>query len=239
MRRGASHDAPENTLASARLAWAQGADALELDVHRTKDGELVVAHDEDLPHVAGAPRRIDASTLAELQGFDVGRWKGAAFAGEKIPYLGEMLATVPARHRVFTEIKGGPEVVTALVRAVARSEIPNEQIVVITFDRLAARAAKQALPRCEAGWIIDAPRTWHEGALAAMLRMATDLRLDALDFESSWPLDTALVQQIHQFGFKVYAWTVDDPEVACRLAAAGVDGVTRNRPAWLREQLAG
>jgi glycerophosphoryl diester phosphodiesterase len=60
--RGASYDAPENTLAAARLAWAQGADALELDLHLTRDGRLAVIHDNDLQRVAGDPRLVAAAT---------------------------------------------------------------------------------------------------------------------------------------------------------------------------------
>src|SRR5687767_10257607 len=81
--RGASHDAPENTLAAVRLAWAQHADAVEVDVHLTRDGRLAVIHDPDTQRTAGVARVVAQSTLAELQLLDVGRWKASRFAGEK------------------------------------------------------------------------------------------------------------------------------------------------------------
>src|SRR5512138_815337 len=83
--RGASADAPENTLAAFRLALEQGADGVELDVWRCRTGEVVVLHDEDTRRVAGSPLRVREATLAELRALDVGAWKGPGFRGERIP----------------------------------------------------------------------------------------------------------------------------------------------------------
>src|SRR5512140_2434513 len=94
--RGASADAPENTLAAFRLALAQGADGVELDVWRCATGEVVVVHDEDLRRVAGLPVRVPDATLAELRAADVGAWKGEAFRGERVPLLEEVLSALPA-----------------------------------------------------------------------------------------------------------------------------------------------
>jgi glycerophosphoryl diester phosphodiesterase len=236
--RGASYDAPENTLAAVRLAWAQHADAVEVDVHLTRDGQLAVIHDEDLRRVAGDPRQIANTTLAELEPLDVGNWKDAKFAGEKIPALAKVLALVPAGKRVFVEIKGGPEVVTALERCVAASGLAPGQVVTISFDRFAAQAAKLAMPRHAAAWILDSVEAMGGISIGEILDTAQTLGLDALDFEAGWPLDERLMQQIHRRGFQVYVWTVDDVRRARRLRTAGLDGVTTNRPGWLRSQLA-
>src|SRR4051794_3938882 len=93
--RGASHDAPENTLAAIKLAWQQEADAAEFDLHLSRDGKLVVIHDADTRRVAGVDKRVAEQTLAELRRLDVGAWKGPRFAGERIATLEEVLATVP------------------------------------------------------------------------------------------------------------------------------------------------
>jgi glycerophosphoryl diester phosphodiesterase len=236
--RGASWDAPENTLAAARLAWEQGADALELDLHLTKDGRLAVIHDEDLWRTAADRRRVAEVTMAELATLDVGRWKSGKFAGEKIPDLAAVLALLPPDKRVFIEIKGGPEVVAELGRVVTAADLRPGQAVIISFDRFAAQAAKRVLPQHEAAWILDAPGAMAGVQLPDVLRISRELGLDAIDFESSWPLDAGSVQQIHQERFKAYVWTVDDPDRARRLLLAGVDGVTTNRPGWLRPQLA-
>src|SRR5256886_17013132 len=81
--RGASHDAPENTLAAIRLAWQQQADAVEVDVQLSKDGKLVVIHDDNTKRSGRFARKVNALTLDELRKLDVGRWKGNRWAGEK------------------------------------------------------------------------------------------------------------------------------------------------------------
>jgi len=94
--RGASAEAPENTLAAFRLAMAQGADGVELDVWRCGTGELVVAHDDDLRRVGGSPLVVRKASLAALRAVDVGSWKGERFRGERVPLLAEVLEAVPS-----------------------------------------------------------------------------------------------------------------------------------------------
>src|SRR5512147_2630414 len=93
--RGASAEAPENTLAAFRLAMAQGADGVELDVHRCASGEVVVIHDEDARRTAGAPLRVAEAPLQALRALDAGGWKGEQFRGERIPLLAEVLEALP------------------------------------------------------------------------------------------------------------------------------------------------
>src|SRR5579864_3356404 len=95
--RGASGEAPENTIAAFDLALEQGAELLELDVHRTADGHLVVQHDFSLARTAGRPGQIGECTLEELRQFDVGAWRGAAWAGQRLPTLEEVLDRYAAR----------------------------------------------------------------------------------------------------------------------------------------------
>jgi glycerophosphoryl diester phosphodiesterase len=105
--RGASHDAPENTLASFKLAWEQKADGIEGDFYLTKDGKIVCIHDKTTKRTSGQKVELDvaASTLAELRKVDVGAWKDPKYAGEKMPTLEEVLAIVPAGKVFFIEIK--------------------------------------------------------------------------------------------------------------------------------------
>ena len=98
--RGASHDAPENTLESVRLGWEQGADAVEVDVYLSKDGHIVVHHDDTTKKLAGVDRKVVAQTLAELQRLDVGAWKGAKWKGVRIPRLDDVLASIPEGRRM-------------------------------------------------------------------------------------------------------------------------------------------
>ena len=93
--RGASAEAPENTLAAFRLAVEQGADGVELDVWRCGSGEVVVHHDPDTARTGGVARLVSSTPWAELRRLDVGSWKGERFAGERIPLLAEVLDALP------------------------------------------------------------------------------------------------------------------------------------------------
>ena len=103
--------APENTLAAFNLAWKQGADAVEIDCHLTADGHLIVCHDGDTQRTTGRKLVIRQSTLAQLRELDAGAWKGARWAGQKLPTLAEVLDTIPENRRLLVEVKVGPEAV--------------------------------------------------------------------------------------------------------------------------------
>jgi glycerophosphoryl diester phosphodiesterase len=235
--RGASHDAPENTLAAAQLAWEQGADALEMDIRLTADRQLAVIHDETTRRVAGMAMAISNATSDELAELDVGSWKNPRYANEKIPLLGEMLANVPAQKRVFIELKGGPEVVAALKHCVADSSLTSNQIVVIAFDFAAVQAAKKALPDHAVAWILDYAAADQVLTIDDIAARCAAAGLDGMDLNVRWPIDANVVKRVHRAGLKLYVWTVDDPAVAKQLAAAGVDGIATNRPGWLRGQI--
>lgn len=236
--RGASHDAPENTLAAVRLAWSQGADAVEVDVHLTADERLAVIHDPDTQRTSGIATRVASASLGELQQLDVGSWKAPTFAAERVPALDDVLALVPVGKRIFVEVKSGPEAIGALVRSLARSRLSPAQIVVISFDLEVARRAKQQLSRCEVCWIVE--RDSPEGRLGVeeIVRRTRAAQLDALDLEAEW-VDEAWATQARANALKLYVWTVDDVALAQRLDAWAVRGITTNRPGWLRGQLAG
>jgi glycerophosphoryl diester phosphodiesterase len=238
--RGASHDAPENTLAALRLGYAQGADAGEVDVHLSGDARIVVHHDADTGRTTGRPQTLAALTAGELRRLNVGqwgRWQGSAFA-EGIPLLGEVLAVVPAGRRLFIEMKVGAEILPELERVIRASGLDARQLPLITFDLAAARTTKLRLPAHEVCWIVEHPAFGRAPQLDDLIRQTKAAGLDGLDLEYKFPIDTGFVRQVHTAGLKLYTWTVDDPTVARRLATAGLDGLTTNRPGWLRDQLA-
>lgn len=155
--RGASHDAPENTLTAARLAWDQGADAIEFDVRLTKDSQVVAFHDADSKRITGSARLVRGLTLAELRTLDAGRWKGVRFAGERIPTLAEMLAEAPPHKRVFIEIKDGPETVAAMAPVVRAAGLDTRRFVCISFDGETLKSCDKEIPGCEKAWIRKGP----------------------------------------------------------------------------------
>jgi glycerophosphoryl diester phosphodiesterase len=239
--RGASHDAPENTLAAIELGWAQKADAVEVDIQGSRDGQLVVIHDPTTTKTCGRRRSVAGQTLEELRQLDAGRWKGRAWAGQTIPTLAEAIDTIPDGRRLFVEIKCGAETVPEFARVVSRSGKAPGQVTPIGFDWEMMRRVKQALPRNEVCWVTAFRRHWRGHWTpdpAAWVARAKAGGLDGLDLGAQGPVTEALIEQLHQAALKVYVWTVDQPAQGRKLRDAGLDGLTTNRPGWMREQLA-
>jgi glycerophosphoryl diester phosphodiesterase len=232
--RGASHLAPENTLAAVELAWRLGADAVEVDVRLTWDGRIVVIHDETTDRTAGRHLEVATAHSSQLRRLDVGRHKHPKFAGERIPYLEEVLQTVPPGRQLFVEIKCGPEILPPLVQTVTHSG-KRSQVVIIGFDLDTVKAVKAALPDVSACWLCD------KRVLASYNRSVIEKAraggVDGLDVH--WTgVTRRFIRAVKAAGLRLYVWTVNDPAQALRLKAMGADGVTTNRPGWLRRRLA-
>jgi glycerophosphoryl diester phosphodiesterase len=238
--RGASFDAPENTLSSFRLGYVQKADADELDIYLTKDGKIVVIHDPTTTRTAGISNKVANATFDELRRLDVGKfgkWKEREFS-EKIPSLDEVLALIPSGRRLFIEIKCGPEILPELEKVLARGGKKPEQTVIIGFGYETMRDAKAKFPNLEVNWLVAADKLHRFPPIDDLIARAKAANLSGLDLEQGFPITKDFVQKVHAAGLKLYTWTVDKPEVARKEAQAGVDGITTNRPGWLREQLA-
>lgn len=244
--RGASFDAPENTLAAERLAWQQGADAVETDIHLSKDGRIIVCHDKTAKRTAGRDAAIASLTFDELRGLDVGSWKDPKFAGEKMPTLDEQIALIPAGKRMLVEIKVGPEIVPELQRCLQRTGASEKNITVISFNYAALQAVRQALPRLRTLYLVGFklpdekakdPKAKKQPTLDEIIAQARAAKLTGLDLQHTWPLTPADVGKIKAAGLELHVWTVDEVVVAQHWMELGVASITTNRPGWLREQL--
>ncbi len=237
--RGASFDAPENTVTAVKLAWEQEADATELDVYLSKDGKVVVIHDEDTERVAGVAKKVVDQSLAELTALDVGQWMDKRFTGEKLPTLKEMLAAIAKGKRVFVEVKCGPEIVPELDRLLRDSGLSAEQTPVISFSEDVVAAVKAARPDLQVYWIVSLKP--EEGkavpSAEALIATARELGADGLDLSADEGLTEAFSRKVKAAGLGLYVWTVNDATVARRMVDFGVDGITTDRPGWLRDQL--
>jgi len=240
--RGASADAPENTVSSWKLGYAQGADACELDIHLTKDAKIIVSHDPNTKRTAGVDKKIVETNFDELRKLDVGKWGKWAGKGftEKLPTLDEALALVPPGKRFLIEIKTHTEIMPALEEVIRRTPLKPEQTVFISFQYDAIEAAKKAFPDRQAYWLADYKKDKKTGEfpkLDDLIKKAKAAKLDGLDLNDKFPLDAANVKKIHDAGLQCHVWTVDDPVKARELAKAGVDSITTNRPGALRKEL--
>ena len=231
--RGAMGYAPENTLASFELALQQGADFVELDVHLSRDGQVVVMHDERLERTTDGRGLVRDWSVSELRRLDAGAWFDPRFAGERVPTLQEVLEWAAGRTRLAIEIKNGPlyyDGIEARVVELLRRHDLRQQAIVISFDH-------QALRRL---------RALDEGLLTGALyscRPADPVGLAAAAgaqvLEPHWSHVTpADVAAAHAAGLLVSTWTTSDPDTMRGLIEAGVDGIATNHPDVLTRLLA-
>ncbi|HEX3601862.1 MAG TPA: glycerophosphodiester phosphodiesterase [Lacipirellulaceae bacterium] len=241
--RGASHDAPENTIASYKLAIEQGADGFEGDYWLNADGHILDLHDADTKRVSGKKLSVTKAPFDALRALDIGSSKDPKFKGEKIPTLEEVLAAVPVGKKVFLELKSGPEVVGPMAKVIAKSSVSPEQIVIISFHDDAIAEAKKQMPHIKALWLCGfKPKDEKHKPLTAEQVADTIKRInaDGLDAEAVPDyVDAAFIKKLKDLGCQeVSVWTVDDPTVAKFYSDLGVWSITTNRPGWLRAQLA-
>lgn len=228
--RGAAGLAPENTIESFEAAIAAGADRVEFDVRRTRDGHAVVFHDLNLdrfdPGARG--RSVSVHSLAQMQALDVGAALGRP--GCFVPSLDDALALLAGRILLNVEIKGsGADGLSALALAIAalRRTSVAADTVLSSFHEPVVRRMRDEAPDIARAFIVD-ERT--DGDIVA--------RAAAIDCEALHPrspiVDDALVTRCRGAGLRIRAWTVNDEPEMRRLMALGIDGVVTDFPDRLR-----
>jgi glycerophosphoryl diester phosphodiesterase len=223
--RGASREAPENTLAALRKAIDRAVDYAEIDIHLTADGVSILLHDEDFQRLAGDPRRPGDLKLEQIRRLDVGSRFDRAFAGERIATLEEAIDLVQGRIKLNIELKPATADREPLARAVAdliRARQFEADCFVTSLDRQAVEDAHRCNPQLRTGAIISAAVGDIARLDVAVLSVRTGLVTEAL-------LDDA-----HASRREVHAWTIDDPAVMARLIDRGVDGIITNEPGVAR-----
>ncbi len=243
--RGASVAAPENTLAAVRTAVARGADHVEVDVHRSRDGALVVVHDTTVARTTDAERvlpgrgpwRVADLTLAQLRRLDAGAWHSPSHAGERVPLLSEVVDLV---HRsgvgLLLEVKS-PHLYPGIADDLAAelADVPGylddalaaDRLVVQSFDARALAAFKDRAPAVPVG-VLGSPPRRRLPALAAWVAQVNPRHVR---------VRRSYVDAVHAAGLRCQVWTVDDTAAMARAVTIGVDGVITNRPDVLRRLL--
>jgi glycerophosphoryl diester phosphodiesterase len=234
--RGASAYAPENTLAAFELAVIHGADAIELDVDLTRDGQLVVMHDETIDRTTDGHGRVRDLTLADIRRVDAGAWKDAAYAGERVPLLEEVFEAVGQRVLIDVELKDmslrGNGLEAAVAVLIEKHDLAD-RVLISSFNPLALRRMKQINAQLACGLIyaLDQPIFLRNASLAWLIP-----GLNARHPHYS-QVDRAVVDHFHAQGVAVSVWTVNQIGVARAMAQAGVDGIIGDDPALIREAL--
>jgi glycerophosphoryl diester phosphodiesterase len=231
--RGASADAPENTIAAFREAIGQGADGVELDAQICGSGEVVVCHDERLTRLAGLDWELLRTPLWKLRRADVGTPLGFAPAG--IPLLEEVVEALPDHFLINVELKcdavedhGLSEEVVELIRRMGI----DERVIVSSFNPFCLWRTAELAPSLRRGFLIDPKKSflWQSSVVGPLVS----------NHSIHPPLQACTAERVAGWierGLRVACWTVDDPGSARELEASGVTYCITNRPRLLRDGL--
>jgi glycerophosphoryl diester phosphodiesterase len=240
--RGASADAPENTIAAFKLAYEQGAHGVECDILRTSDGRVVMSHDKTTKRTTGVEGKVEEMTLVQLQALDAGSSKSPAFKGEKIPTLEESFAIIPSGRRLVVELKGGKELIPGIATALDAVKLQPAQVEFIGFSYDTLKAVKERFPQHRAlllaSYKVDKETGKPGMTLEALIERCQSAKFDGMSISKDWPIDAAFCATVKAAKLDLYVWTINDPAEAKRLAALGMPVICTDKPKLLIETLA-
>lgn len=225
--RGFSGRYPENTLRSFREALKLPVGAVELDVRRTKDGVLVVIHDETVDRTTNGKGRVRDLTWEEIKSLDAGSWKGSEFAGERIPRLEEALELINGQKVVFLEIKE-PDTSEQVIDALRQLDAFSWVKIGSFYPQAIARAKKLA-PEISSSLIGSARVGASDETFAAFVKEALSCGANSITVNYAG-LTPERILYCHQRCIFVGTWTVNDAEIARRMVAMGVDAIASDFP---------
>ena len=218
--RGASNQAPQNTLAAFEQAIADGTDMVELDVQETADGQVVVFHDSDFMNLAATDLKIWDATSERLQDIDIGSHFDPAFSTERVPTLREALELCRDRTIVNIELKyyGHDQRLARRVVGLVSEMQMDDQVVYMSLKQKAVKELKRLRPDATVGLLSAVSIGDLTGVDADFFAVSTRIA------------DRRLIRRVHAVDRSIFVWTVDEPAVMLQLIAAGVDGVITNSP---------
>lgn len=232
--RGGASLAPENTLAAFRNAIALGVDMIEIDVHLSKDGHVIVIHDNTVDRTTNGHGRIADLTLAEIKELDAGKKFSEKFAGEKVPTLEETMETLNGKAQLLIEIKKDhdslyPDLEEKVVEIIHRYDA-GKWTVVQSFNKHSVEKVQKADPSLRTFYLLgrNFPEWYH--TLAQSVLAGNTLPPAYTGVAPHWSvLDAGKVDTLHQAGYQVYTWTVK-PEDMQKVFDMNVDGIITNDP---------
>ncbi len=226
--RGASAEAPENTLAAVEQAIANRADYAEIDVQETKDGVVILLHDSNLKRTTGVDAEVSDWNYKKIRQLDAGSWFSEEYKGEVIPTLAETLEAAKGKIKLNIEIKlNGTErnLVQSVVRLIEIYDMTDD-CVITSFQASALKEVKRLNADIRTGYILKVAYGDFSGLDYA----------DALSVNYSFAT-SMLVNDAHDAGKEVYVWTINSEEKIINMISNGVDMVITDRPAFARETI--
>lgn len=234
--RGVPSLIPENTIASYKYALTLNIDMLEIDIHRTKDGKLVVMHDPTTERTTLEQGTIKDLTYDELLKYDIGKWKGEKFIVERIPLLQEVLQLInPTNIKLLIEDKHPdkyPGIEEELINEIIKTGLDINRIIIQSFDRNSVKKVRELNKNIKLGVLISKRHR--------IIRNDTIQKISeyAQYLNPNYKLLTkGFVKSIHAHGLKILPYTVNDYHNFVRMIEIGVDGVITDYPQSLSEWL--
>ena len=246
--RGASGEAPENTMVAFKLAWELGADGIEGDFHLTRDGHIVAIHDNDTNKVTKGKNKliVKKTSLKELQGLDVGSWKNETYSKARIPTLEDVIDSLPEGKKFFIEIKCGTEIMKPLIKVidlkVKERPILKTNISFISFDKDVIKSCRTQWPDIEANYLesykkIKGISKWapNENEVFRLLKLslASGIGTQA----NKEVLNPKFIKRLRLNQLSFHCWTINDIETARHFRDLGVDSITTDFPKRIRDGL--
>lgn len=225
--RGASLDAPENTLAAIKKAIDDQADWIEIDVQETADGDIVVFHDSDFKRVSSTPLNIWNADQSDIQALDIGSWFAPQFSSEKTPTLRQVLNLCRDKSGVLIELKyyGHDKRLEQGVIDIVEEMQMEDQVMLMSLSYPAVKKVRALRP------------SWKVGLLSTVaLGDITQLDVDFLGLNGR-AATPELIKRAHEAGIQVFVWTVNEPLDISAMASRGVDGIITDTPATARQVL--
>jgi len=234
--RGANTEAPENTMVAFRKAVEVGATGLEFDVQLSKDGAVVVIHDEKLERTTNGTGLVKDYTLEELQSLDAGTWFDEEFAGEKMPTLDQVLDEFASTELNFNiELKSGivlyPGLEEKVIEAVKRRSL-TDQVVLSSFNHYSLVTCRELNKEIRTGMLYVAG-LYEPWEYALKLGCYS---VHPLFYHLQHP---ELVSGFREHNLAIYAWTVNEPVYMELMVAGGIDAIITDRPQDLQKIIDG
>jgi glycerophosphoryl diester phosphodiesterase len=235
--RGASHDAPENTMSAFRLAWQQGADGIEGDFFLSKDGQIVCIHDKDTKRTGSENLPVGKSTLAELRKLEYGSWKDPKFKGEPLPLLGEVLDELPKEKWFLLEIKDTDKIVQPIAEILHLKKADPTRVVLISFDANVIKKCREIMPEYRA-CLLHALNDFNKtGQADKYLEIIKSSGSQGLAYKEQESIPAEWLSKIAGKNQILASWTINTPESAARAVTRGVNFLITDRPGGLRGEL--
>ncbi len=237
--RGASFDAPENTIAAFELAWQQGSDGVEGDFYLTRDQQIVCIHDRGTTRTTGVAKLVEESTLAELRQLEYGSWKDKKWKGEKIPTFKDVFKSIPEGGLFVIELKSKAKIVPFLASQLKSLDTEHIRLLIISFDKATVAACHEQIPEVRAHWLTGFQKNKVNGrfepSAKEIAEVVNECGAAGVGMKGNRQvIDQLFIKQLKDSGCnEFHVWTIDQLKDAAYFKDLGAFGITTNKPALI------